>query len=405
MKSLKELKEKINQEVNSYQIAHEEHHLRLAIKFGTKNVEVTLEKVSTRIRTIGGNSRAVEVTTPWYKIVSTLEKMDYGQAFVVFREDRKISRSYFDKLNDDVELEDKKKMLSVLLQYWQGYMELKELKAMYVSNKLIEDDFKQSYNAAVKENSHFKHVGRFNGIINSPDYFSIRYGIVEEKYEKELTLVLDAEKELYKVLSEIKTFTYTLDEDSDKQFSMEKREYYYENVYFQFRVEGNKLVVFGEKIDEQKYEMKLGVIKEVLDDIAEQFKFENLMHPPTKNLQEIFVETLRTKFATEDFEKVVLELDAIIGKGNTENECIEINKIIKQCVGLKDSEVMWYRDTVKRIKNDYFEYYYVKTEKRSWHVLLRKGFKFWLYPSKTEEYPEYIHNAFNEVMQEVVKGN
>ncbi len=184
MKSLKELKEKINQEVNSYQIGHKEHYLRLAIKYGTKNVEVVLEQVTKTTRTFRGNSREVEVFTPWYKIVSTLEKMDYGQAFVVFREDRKISRSYFDKLNDDAELEDKQKMLSVLLQYWQGYMELKQLKAMYVSNKLIEDDFKQSYNAAVKENSYFKHVGRFNGIINSPDYFSIKYGIVEEKYEK-----------------------------------------------------------------------------------------------------------------------------------------------------------------------------------------------------------------------------
>ncbi len=222
--------------------------------------------------------------------------------------------------------------------------------------------------------------------------------------KKKLTLVLDAEKELYKILSEIKTFTYTVDEDSDKQFSMEKREYYYENAYFKFRIEGSSIVVYGEKIDEQKFEIKTGVIKQILDNITEQLNFENLMHPPTKNLQAVF-KALNAKFAIEDFEKIVIDSDAYIGKGNTENDCIEINKILLQCKELRDYELSRLKDVIKIVKSDYYEYYCVQTEKRNWHILLRKGYKFWMYPSKTGEYPEYIHNALNEVMQEVVKGN
>ena len=404
MISLKELKEKINQEVNSYQIAHKEHHLRLAIKFGTKNVEVVLEKVTMKTRTIGGNSREVEVTTPWYKIVSKLEKLDYGQAFVQIRDDIDLSRNKFDRLNDDAGLVDKKKMLSVLLQYWQGYMTVKQLNAVYVGNKLWEEDFRGCFKTAIKENSDFEHVGHFKGVINSPESFNIKYGIVEEKYKREVNLVFETQKELYKVLSEIKTFTYTVNKDSDKQFCLEDKEYYYENAYFHFSVQDSKIVVSGEKIDEQKFEIKPGVIKQILNDITEQLNLENLMHPPTKNLQAVF-KALNAKFAIEDFEKIVIDSDAYIGKGNTENDCIEINKILLQCKELRDYELSRLKDVIKIVKSDYYEYYCVQTEERSWHILLRKGYKFWMCPSETGEYPEYIHNAFSEVMQEVVKGN
>ncbi len=99
-------------------------------------------------------------------------------------------------------------------------------------------------------------------------------------------------------------------------------------------------------------------------------------------------------------EKIV-ELDIEIGTGQTEEECVELIEVFKTHRSLSDYQLEQHKDVYKRVTNKQFAYYCIRTDKYYWHILTKPGFDFWLYPSSTNEYPDYIHNRLSTIMKEV----
>jgi len=397
MKSLKELKEKMLGKVESYEFKENNKNLRLSISFGTKVVEIHLNEITKYTHEIGEVNREYENSTPLLKIVSKLEGINDSHAIVKFS--RGTVNYYQSNSNTFVDSPYSKQMIIILLEYWETYMQVKGLSALFIDESFASIELSKHFSEIMSDSQTLQDLHAYSPILNKPEKVFVTHGYIHESYKKELNIINTFHEEIESLINDNKTFTYEY-EARDRSYYLENKKYYYANVYFYINVSKEGILVSGEEIGEQMFHLKKGIGKELLEHVSEQMKISNLIHPPIKNLKNLILH-LGAWFDDEHFERKIVESDIEIGEGQIEEECVELIEVFQAHKSIADYQLEQYKDVYKRVTNKQFSYYCIRTDKYYWHILIKSGFDFWLYPSNTNEYPDYIHNKLSTVMKKL----
>ncbi len=166
MKSLKELKEKMLGEVESYQFKEDNKNLRLSISFGTKVVEIELKEVTKYIHEIRGVKQEYENATPLLKIVSKLEGATDNHAFVKFSRGK--VNYYQSDSNTFVNSPYSKQMIVLLLEYWETYMKIKSLKAVFIDESFTSIELSKYFSDVMNNSQTLQNLSAYSQILNKP---------------------------------------------------------------------------------------------------------------------------------------------------------------------------------------------------------------------------------------------
>lgn len=400
--TLKELKTKIENKVFSYN--QSEGKLDFSVSFGTKNVEIDIQLTEKRIREVRGIPRERIYKTPFVKIAARLEDISFESAFVKFTRVISDNMKYNNPEKIEVSNETTLAMMQYLIEYWKGYKKIKQLNALFLDSDFYPKELMNEFRTMALKDKDICKFTIYNKVIVKPERFNVSLGCLEEEYQERINKVLQLQNELEHLLNEEKTFVMEKMEEEKFAYNVENMKLYFENAYFNIKTKDKMVVIEGEEIETFELPYREGVGREILNGIEEQRRVFNLLHPPIRNIKELMGKQIYTKFSDDMYEKKIEEMDALVGIGKTEEECIEIIDIFKVCKEKYKWQAWKDGEKFKQDKNDSFEYYCVKTENYFWHILVDKGVEFWMYPSDSDEYPEYIHAALFDVMKRAMKS-
>ncbi|MCU7667151.1 hypothetical protein [Bacillus thuringiensis] len=401
--TLKDLKTKIENKVFSYN--QSEGKLDFSISFGTKNVEIDIQIAEKRIIEVRGMPRERIYKTPLVKIAARLEDILFENAFVKFSSVISSNMRYSNPEGIQVSNETILAMAQCLIEYWKGYKKIKQLNALFLDSDFHPKELMNDFRVMALKDKDICKFTIYNKVIVKPERFNVSLVCLEEECQERITLVLQLQNELEQLLNEEKTFVMEKMEEEKFAYNVENMKFYFENAYFNIKTKDKMVVIEGEEIESFELSYGEGVGREILKGIEEQRRVFNLVHPPIRNIKELIGNQIYTKHSDDMYEKKIEEMDALVGIGKTEEECIEIIEIFAKYKDTKRYEMWITKGKFKSSKNDDFQYYCVKTEKYFWHILIDKGIEFWMYPSDSDEYPEYIHEALFEVMKRNMKKN
>ncbi|PGP11601.1 hypothetical protein COA01_35720 [Bacillus cereus] len=401
MKTLKDLKAKIENKVFSYN--QPDGKLDFSVSFGTKNVEINIQLVKKDIREVRGMPREIVKKTPFVKVAARLEDIEFGNAFVKFTRVISDNMRYSNPEKIQISNETILAMMQCLIEYWKGYKKIKQLNALFLNGSFYPQEIMDEFRMVALKDKDICEFAMYDKVIVKPKNFNISLGCLDEEYQERILPVLQLQNELEHLLNEEKTFVMEKMEEEKFAYNVENMKFYFENAYFTIKTKDKMVVIEGEEIEAFELSYGEGVGREILNGIEEQRRVFNLLHPPIRNIKDLMDNQIYTKFSDDMYEKKIEEMDALVGIGKTEEECVEIIGVIEKYKDLKRFEMWRAEGKFKAAKNDDFEYYCVKTEKYFWHILVDKGIEFWMYPSDSDEYPEYIHEALFEVMKRSMK--
>lgn len=396
MKTLKELKDYTRKEIQEIGLANEEKY-DFVVSFGVKKVEITVK--------INGDNKDKRFFLKNYKVETKLVDSRGDQAFVIVKD------TYMNSCLGYVENgpEDKliKELITILLNYWIQYKNLKKLKALYVDYKKYAVNEKAKLYKDILTATGFSRIEGYGNVLIKPDDFKLHSAIMDEDWRNRVETVLGLSREVDALLKIHQTFNLEGEDSPGKEiFLLELQEFYFENEKFQMIPLNGHVKVVGETIEETSFPCESGVAEKSILYVQEQKRLYNLMNTPIKYIKELFNDVLQSWHSEKALEETVEKLESEIGFGETEKECSKMIEVVKKYMGMNEytrrghSEA---KENFNKLVTEFFQYYMVKTDKYYWHILIEDGRHFWMTPSLTKDYPDRIHDAMKSVMVRAIE--